>query len=213
MIMRKLPLAALILAGAVLLACNSDGDPTTSANQGGGTPATKPSEPTIVKTDTLQQPDGSTIVVKTYSDGSKTEERSFASGPLTKVTRQTTADGKTSARVTHRDTSEETELEDESWVDRSMEATGDALATAAEKTKAGAGTAVDATKKGAATAVDATKEGAVTAADATKKGAVKTAEVTTDAAKKTGSAAKKGAKSVGKGAKKLGGKLKDAVKN
>lgn len=192
---RTLLTLLLIVFGCAMMACGSNSESGVANNNSSSpttaTPATPTAEPTVVKTESSELADGSTLVVKTYSDGTKTEERSFKTGPLTKVERRTAKDGATTAYVTRREGGEEVEIKDRSWVEKSMDATGDALATAASKTKEGVETAAEKTKEGAKTAVEKTKEGA----------------------QKTGSAVKEGAEKVGKGLKKVGEKVKDKVKN
>ena len=72
--------------------------------------------------------------------------------------------GVRTARVTYRDDSTDVEIKDESWIDKAMDATGDALATAAHKTKEGAKAAADKAED----VGDATKKGAKKAAKAEK---------------------------------------------
>lgn len=203
---RTLLTLLLIVFGCAMMACGSNPESGVANNNSSSpttaTPATPTAEPTVVKTESSELADGSTLVVKTYSDGTKTEERSFKTGPLTKVERRTAKDGATMAYVTRREGGEEVEIKDRSWVEKSMDATGDALATAASKTKEGVETAASKTKEGVETAAEKTKEGAKTAAEKTKEGA-----------QKTGSAVKEGAQKVGKGLKKVGEKVKDKVKN
>jgi hypothetical protein len=165
----------------------------------------------ITDTKTIENKDGSTTVVTMYSDGSKSEVRTFKSGHLARVARDTSASGTRTARVAYRDDSAEIEVKDESWIDKSMDATGDALATAARKTKAGVKAAANETADKAEDVGDATKKGARKAADkaedvgsAIKKGVKKGATETADKAEDVGSAVKKGAK-------KAGSKIKDAV--
>lgn len=196
--MKKICLITLSLVlSSTLIACDSSPESHSSTNANTSatiaatpTPATSSAEPTVVNTESKELADGSTVLTKTYSDGSKTEERSFKSGPVTTVRRRTTSSGVT-AHVTHRENGEEVEIKDSSWIDKAMDATGDALATAASKTKSGVETAIDKTKEGAQ----------------------KTGSVVKEGAQKTGSAVKEGAKDVGKGLKKVGEKVKDKVKN
>jgi hypothetical protein len=135
-------------------------------------------------------------LVTNYSDGSKTEVRTFQSGRLSRVTRDTSASGDRTVRVSYRKDSSEVEIKDPSWAEKAMDATGDALATAADKTKAGAREVADKAED----VGDATKKGARRAVDTTKKGAVEAA----DKAEDVGDAVKKGAK-------KAGSKVKDVV--
>lgn len=140
----------------------------------------------VTETRTVANKDGSTTVVISYSDGSKTEERTFKAGELAKVRRSTSAAGVRTGHVTYRKDSREVEVKDPSWVETSMEATGSALTTAAK-----------ATEKGVTVAAEKTAEGAKTAGKATAKGAAVAAEKTVE-----------GVKALGAGAKKLGQKIK-----
>jgi hypothetical protein len=121
------------------------------------------------------------------------EVRTFKSGRLSKVTRETSANGTRAVRVTYRDSGKEKELKDPSWFDKSMEATAEALVEAADKAE----DVGDATKRGAREAADKAED----VGDAAKKGAREAA----DKAEDVGDAAKKGAKKAGR-------KIKDAVK-
>ena len=144
---------------------------------------------TVTDTRTIENKDGSTTVVTMYSDGSKSEVRTFKNGRLVKVTRETPVTGTRTARVTYREDSTDVEIHDESWVEKAMDATGDALATAGRKTKA---VAIEAADK------------AEDVGDAVKKGTKKAASKTADKAEDVGDAIKKGAK-------KTGHAIKDAV--
>lgn len=145
--------------------------------------------PTVTGTKTSENRDGSTTVVTNYSDGTQTETRTFKTGRLASVTRSTDASGKKVARVTYREDSREVELNEPSWVEKSMDATGDALAVAASKTKQGALEVADKAED---------------VGDATKKGTKKVINEIGDKAEDVGDATKKGAKKVGQ-------KLKDIV--
>jgi hypothetical protein len=120
------------------------GDPSATASPMGspaGSPNTSPTpRRTATNTRTIQNPDGSTTVVTTWDNGTKSEERTFTSGRLARVTRSTDTVGRRTARVTYREGNREVELRDRSWVDKSMDATADALAGAADKVKQGATT-------------------------------------------------------------------------
>ncbi|MGE0128829.1 MAG: hypothetical protein AB7U82_12180 [Blastocatellales bacterium] len=209
----------LIGAGLLLGACGANS--TTATTAPSPTPAVAStstpiaSARTVTGTNTIENKDGSTTVVTHYSDGSKTEARTFKSGRLSTVTRETSAAGARTARVTYRADSKEVEVKDPSWVDKSMDATGNALVEAADKAE----DVGDATKKGAREVADkaedvgdAAKQGARKAEDkakdagsAIKKGAKKGANETADKAEDVGDAMKKGAK-------KAGSKIKDIVK-
>lgn len=196
--MRNSFVITLLFAGAMLLgACNSDSSnvapaTTTPTPMETASPAGTPiaGMRTITGTNTIENKDGSTTVVTNYSDGSRTEVRTFKNGRLARVTRETNAAGARTARVTYREDSTEVEVDDPSWVEKAMDATGDALATAAHKTKAGV-------KKG----INETGDKAEDVGDATKKAAREVG----DKAEDVGDAVKKGAKKAGK-------KVKDVVK-
>jgi hypothetical protein len=173
----------------------------------------------VVDTKTIANKDGSTTVVTTFSDGSKREDRVFTGGEIARVRRSTSATGAKTAHVTYRKDNSEVEIKDASWVDKSMDATSDALVVAGKKTAEGAKMAGEKTAEGATVAGKKTAEGAKVAgektASAAKTAGEKTAEGAKVAGEKTASAAKtagektaEGAKEVGKGAKKLGEKLK-----
>jgi hypothetical protein len=152
------------------------------------TPTPRPA-PTVVKSESRTRPDGSEIVTTYYSDGSKREVRTFKKGPLVSVERNTSVEGTATGKAVRRSDNSETEVKDKSWVDKSMEATGDALSTAASKTK----------------------EAGEKVGDTTKDAAKGTGEAVKAGAEKTGSEAKKGAKEVEKGAKKAGEAVKKVV--
>lgn len=190
--------SSLFAMGTLLGACHSETATNTTTPTTTVTPLSSPA-PTatvlavvrsITGTNSIENKDGSTTLVTSYSDGSKTEVRTFKSGRLTQVRRETTATGVRTARVTYRDDSTDVDVEEPGWVEKSMDATGDALATAARKTKAGV-------KKG----INETGDKAEDVGDATKKAAREVG----DKAEDVGDAVKKGAKKAGK-------KIKDAVK-
>jgi hypothetical protein len=121
------------------------------------------------------------------------EVRTFKSGRLLRVRRETSANGTRVARVTYREDGREKELKDPSWIEKSMDATAEALIEVADKAE----DVGDATKKGAREAADKAED----VGDAAKKGAREAA----DKAEDVGDAAKKGAKKAGR-------KIKKAVK-
>ena len=82
---------------------------------------------------TLQKSDGSKVATTTAADGTRTEVRTFPSGDVSRVTRITPPGGKPKVIVDLRN-GKRTEFEDQSDIDRAMEATGDAIAAAARKT-------------------------------------------------------------------------------
>ena len=217
--MQKVFVFSFLFAVALLLgACHGDSGstpaPSTTVTPVATiTPVSTPvaSVRSITDTKTIENNDGSTTVVTMYSDGSRSEVRTFRSGHLARVSRDTSATGTRTARVAYRDDTTEVEVKDESWIEKSMDATGDALATAARKTKAGVKAAANETADKAEDVGDATKKGARKTADkaevvgsAIKKGVKKGANETADKAEDVGSAVKKGAK-------KAGSKIKDAV--
>lgn len=189
--------SSLLVVGTLLGACSSDSAtnaPVASATATPASTATPVETPavaarTVTGTSTVENKDGSTTLVTTYSDGSKTEVRTFKDGTLAKVTRETSVSGTRTARVTYRADSSDVEVEDKNWIEKSMEATGNALSTAARKTKSGVKTGINETGDKAEDVGDATKKGA-------KKVGEKAVEVGSD---------------VKSGAKKLGSKIKDAV--
>jgi hypothetical protein len=196
--MKNVWMATLCLLCGFITACSSS-DQTASTATASPSPTvatvvatpTAPPAPSIVKTENKKHPDGSETLITYYSDGSKREVRTFKAGPLMTVERQTKVDGTMTAHVVHRRDNSETEIKDKSWIDKSMDATGDALAKAVSTTK-------DVGEKVGDTAV---------------KGATATGEAVKEGAEKTGSGAEKGAKEVGKGAKKVGKTVKKAVTN
>lgn len=212
--MRKLfAISLLLLTGSTLAACETKTTTNTATTTASSTPVaivTGSSTPlavlrSVTDTKTVENKDGSTTVVTSYSDGSKTEERTFKTGRLTKVTRETPAGGGTrTARVVYRDDNSEVAVDDPSWVEKSMNATSDALAVAARKTKAGikeigdkAEDVGDATKKGVKKGANEAADKAEDAGDLIKKGAREVA----DKAEDVGDATKKGAKKAGKAVK------------
>lgn len=217
--MKKAFVFSSLFATALLLgACHSDSTSTPAPSTTATPIATVAPTNTplaiirsITDTRTVENKDGSTTVVTMYSDGSKSEVRTFKSGQVAKVTRETPSAGPRTARVVYRDDAAEVEVQDESWIEKSMDATGNALATAGRKTKEGVKAAANETADKAEDVGDATKKGARKTADkaedvgsAIKKGVKKGANETADKAEDVGSAIKKGAK-------KAGSKIKDAV--
>lgn len=93
-------------------------------------------EATLTKTETSTLQDGSTLLTKSYSDGSKIEERTFPSGPLTKARRVIKADGSTKAYITHRDDNIEVEISHLPITERFLIATGDVLSAGIRGVKA-----------------------------------------------------------------------------
>ena len=85
------------------------------------------------KSQAVQKSDGSRVETTTAADGTRTEVRTFSSGDVSRVTRTTPPGGKPKVVVELRN-GKRTEFEDQSDIDRAMEATGDAIAAAARKT-------------------------------------------------------------------------------
>jgi hypothetical protein len=174
--MRKIILSAALLAtGLLFVACAANSGTMTASS----TPEASPTEPTgarsVTGTNTVENSDGSTTVVINYSDGSRSEERTFKSGRLSKVTRETSANGTRAVRVTYRADGKEKELKDPSWIDKAMDATADALVEVADKAE----DVGDATRQGAREAADKAED----VGDAAKKGAKKAGRKIKDAVK------------------------------
>jgi hypothetical protein len=123
----------------------------------------------------LQKSDGSRVETTTAADGTRTEVRTFPSGDVSRVTRTTPPGGKPKVVVELRN-GKRTEFEDQSDIDRAMEATGDAIASAARKTW------------------EASKEIGAEIGDKAKEVADKTVDATRDVGRKIGKEAKKAAK-------------------
>jgi hypothetical protein len=211
-------LMGLLLLSGLLSACtpinNTPASPSPTPTLGSpavtATPVPSPTR-IVTNTRTIENKDGSSTLVTTYSDGTTSEERTFKAGRLSRVTRNTNAAGQRTVKVTYREDAREVELQDQSWADKAMDATGDALATAASKTKQGAVEVADkaedvgdATKKGVKKGVREVGDKAEDVGDATKKGVKKGVREIGDKAEDVGDAVKKGAKKVGK-------KVKDVV--
>lgn len=191
--MKKLfTLTIMILGGMGLTACEPATSPTTPTTTPTATIAPSPTAlpRAAVNTSTIENKDGSTTVVTTYNDGTKSEVRTFKTGKLARVTRTTDASGARTVHASFRADDTEVEIKDESWIEKSMDATGNALAVAADKTKA---------------AAIETADKAEDVGDATKKGVKKAASETADKAEDVGDAVKKGAKKTAK-------KVKDVIK-
>lgn len=202
--MKSTGLFALLLLIGLASACQNANEPVTTAPAPALTPVASPSmvappARTVSNTSTIENKDGSTTVVTTYSDGTKSEVRTFKTGRLSRVTRSTATAGPRTARVTYRDTDREVELRDESWVEKAMDATGAALVQVADKLEdAGA-----ATKKGVKKAAHEVGDKAEDVGSATKKGVKKGVNEVGDKAEDVGDAVKKGAKKVVKKTKEI----------
>jgi hypothetical protein len=183
----------LLAAGLLFGACDASSSTMTTSSTSSVTPTPAPAARSVTGTITAENKDGSKTVVINYSDGFKSEERTFKSGRLLRVTRETSANGTRAARVTYRADGKEKELKDPIWVEKAMDATAEALVEVADKAE----DLGDSTKRGAREAADKAED----VGDAAKKGAREAA----DKAEDVGDAAKKGAKKTGR-------KIKDAVK-
>ena len=183
------------LSFAVIGCANSDSpDQQGEAGQGdkSAQAATSPGE--------IKKADGSIVATSQLQDGTKTEVRSFETGEVARVTRMTSPGGERTATVEFRD-DRKVEMEDESFVEQAMDATGDAIAVAANKTW-------DATKVAGREVGDKSEDVAGAVADTSKKVAGKTADAGKTTGKAVGKGAKAAGKAVGKGVKKAGEKLK-----
>ena len=151
--------ALIFLISLVAAACSQLHEGSTSGN----------------KPQVVQKSDGSKVETTTTADGTRTEVRTFPSGDVSRVTRTTPPGGKPKVVVELRN-GKRTEFEDQSDIDRAMEATGDAIATAARKTW------------------EATKEIGGEISDKAKDLANKTVDATRDVGSKVSKEAKKAAK-------------------
>lgn len=167
--------AALVAAGALFVACAANSDTMRASSTPEVTPTGTNGARAVTGTTAADNRDGSTTVVINYSDGSRSEERTFKSGPLSKVTRETSANGTRVVRVTYHADGQEKELKDPSWIEKAMDATAEALVEAADKAE----DVGDAAKKGAREAADKAED----VGDAAKKGAKKAGRKIKDAVK------------------------------
>ena len=177
--MRKIIISgAMLTVGLLFGACSASSDSMTeNSSAASSSPTVSPvaGARTITGSTTEENRDGSSTVVTNYSDGSMSETRTFKNGRLIKVTRQTNAAGTRAAYVTYRADGKEKELKDPSWIEKSMEATAEALVEVADKAE----DVGDATKKGAREVADKAED----VGDAAKKGAKKAGRKIKDAIK------------------------------
>jgi hypothetical protein len=174
--MRKIIFSVALLAtGLLFVACAANSDTMTASSTPAVTPTGTPGARVITETTTAENRDGSRTVVVNYSDGSRSEERTFKSGRLSKVTRETSANGARAARVTYRADGKEREIKDPSWIEKAMDVAAEALVEAADKAE----DVGDAAKKGAREAADKAED----VGDAAKKGAKKAGRKIKDAVK------------------------------
>lgn len=164
---------ALLATGSLFVACAANSDTMTASSPpvGTGTSGAR----AITGTTTVENKDGSRTVVTNYSDGSRSEERTFKSGPVSKLRRETSTNGSRAVRVTYRADGKERELRDPNWIEKSMDATAEALVEVADKAE----DVGDAAKKGAREAADKAED----VGDAVKDGAKKTGRKIKEAVK------------------------------
>lgn len=172
------------------------------------TPAPTPAGPAVTETKTIENKDGSTTLVTMYSDGTKTELRTFKTGAILSVTRSTAADGSQTAFATMREGGKEFEVTDKNWVTKTMTASGSAIAGVVNKAAGGAEVAGLKAKKAVTTGAKQTGETAEQTAEEAKKKSKSFGEKVKEGTVATGKAAEKGAQEVGKGAKKVFEKIK-----
>jgi hypothetical protein len=160
----------------------------------------------------VEKDDGSTVTTTTAADGTKTEVRTFKTGEVVRVTRTTRPGARRTAKVEMRD-GREADLQDDSEIERVIDASADWIAQAADKTwettKTVGKEIGDKAEDVAGKTVDTSKDVGKKVVQGTKTG-VKEAG---DKAEDVGDAVGKTAKKVGKGAKKIGKKVKDKVSN
>ena len=160
----------------------------------------------------VEKDDGSVVKTTTNGDGTKTEVRTFKTGEVVRVTRTTRPGSKRTATIEMRD-GRKAELEDDSEIERVIDASGDWIASAAAKTwdttKEVGKEVGDKAEDVAGKTVDTSKDVGKKAVKGTKEGVKEVG----DKAEDVGDAVGKTAKKVGKGAKSVGKKIKDKVSN
>ncbi|HKY06554.1 MAG TPA: hypothetical protein VJQ56_16775 [Blastocatellia bacterium] len=156
----------------------------------------------------VEKEDGSTVAVTTDSAGTKTEERTFKSGEVARVTRTTSPEGRRRASIELRD-GRKAEVEDQSLVEKTIEAPAEWLVSTAnttwDATKNVGSTVADKTGEVAGKTVDKGKDAGKTVGRGAKSVGSTVADKTEDAA----GLVKKGAKKVGKETKKVVDKIKN----
>jgi hypothetical protein len=202
---KSLLIGSCALALAALNACGGgDNANSTNANANMNTANTSGANTTSSTTTTTTNTSDASEITRTEENGAVTQTRTFKSGRVEKVV-VTTREGKRTARVYARDTGEIRALPEDK-IDTALNATGDAIASAAGFVADKAGDVGHATVEGGRTVIDKTAEGAKTAGQKTAEGA-----------KAVGGATAEGAKTVGdktvEGAKKVGSAVKNAVKH
>jgi hypothetical protein len=156
--------------------------------------------------------DGSVVTTTTTADGTKTEVRAFKTGEVARVTRTSKPGARRTATVEMRD-GRKADLQDDSEVERVIDASADWIASAASKTwdttKAVGREVGDKAEDVAGKTVDTSKDVGKKVVQGTKTGVKEAGDKAEDVGDKVGSTAKK----VGKGAKAVGKKVKDKVSN
>ncbi|MCU1267591.1 MAG: hypothetical protein JWM21_3909 [Acidobacteria bacterium] len=176
---RLLLATGLLGASAFLAGCATNQEASnTNANAG---------SEVVAQTTTRLGPDNSEITTTTDANGVKTETRVFRDNSRVSKVVVTTRNGTRTTRVYARNGEER----DASKVDNALDATGDAIASAAgfvaDKTVEGTKKGVEAGK----TAAEKTGEAAEKVGDKTAEGAKTVAEKTATGAKKAGKAIKR----------------------
>lgn len=197
----KPSLLGLTLAFAIgTAACSQEAAPANTSAPAQPSPATAAKE--------VEKEDGSTVAVTTDTAGTKTEERTFKTGEVARVTRTTSAEGRRRATIELRD-GRKAEVEDQSLVEKTIEAPADWLVSTANTTW-------DATKRVGSEVADKTGDVAGKTVDKSKdvgravgRGAKKGAEAVADKTEDAAGLVKKGAKKVGKETKKVVDKIKN----
>lgn len=190
---KRLFIASGLLGASVLLVgCNTASQEGANTNTNAGA--------AVAQTTTRPGPDNSDITTTTDINGVKTETRVFRDNPhVSKVVVTTRSDTRTT-RVYGR-SGEEKEV---NTVENALDATGDAIASAA-------GFVADKTVSGVEKGVEVGKTVAEKTADTSKKVADKTVEGAKTVGGKTAAGAKKVGSATAKGAKKAGKAIKNAV--
>ncbi len=160
----------------------------------------------------VEKDDGSVVATNTAADGTKTEVRTFKTGEVVRVTRTTRPAAKRTATIEMRD-GRKADLEDDSEIERVINASADWISSAAHKTwdttKAVGKEVGDKAEDVADKTVDTSKDVGKKAVKGTKAGVKEVGDKAEDVGDAVGNTAKK----VGKGAKSVGKKVKDKVSN
>jgi len=183
--------ASLVLSGALALGVSGCARNDAGSNVNSNAAVTANSQ--AKSPGEVEKEDGSSISVATDSDGSKREERTFKSGEVARVSRVTRPNGTRTATVELRD-GRRAELKDEGEVAKALEASGEWLVDAANRTW------------------DTTKAVGKEIGDKTGDVASKTADTSKDVGKKVGSGIKRGAGEVADKTKDAAGAVKKGTK-